>query len=57
MDFKADFTFPSIGNAKIAGMATDLGLDSNRYSICLIVFFIGYVLCEVPSKYVVLASY
>lgn len=31
-------------------MATDLNLDSSRYSICLVVFFIGYVLCEVPSN-------
>lgn len=40
----------SIGNAKVAGMADDLDLDSNRYSIALIVFFIGYVAWEVPSK-------
>lgn len=40
----------SIGNAKIAGMADDLGMDSNMYSVTLVVFFIGYVLCEVPSK-------
>jgi MFS family permease len=32
-------------------MADDLGLDSGKYSITLVVFFIGYVLCEVPSKY------
>ena len=31
-------------------MAEDLGLDSSKYSIVLVVFFIGYVLCEVPSK-------
>ncbi|KAI1334115.1 major facilitator superfamily domain-containing protein [Xylariaceae sp. FL0016] len=40
----------NIGNAKIAGMADDLNLDSSRYSISLVVFFIGYVLCEVPSN-------
>ncbi|KAH6657055.1 major facilitator superfamily domain-containing protein [Truncatella angustata] len=40
----------NIGNAKIAGMAEDLGLDSNRYSISLIVFFVGYVIWEVPSN-------
>ncbi|KAH9892113.1 major facilitator superfamily domain-containing protein [Xylariomycetidae sp. FL2044] len=40
----------NIGNAKIAGMDVDLELDSNRYSIALVVFFIGYVLCEVPSN-------
>ena len=42
--------FDSIGNAKIAGMATDLDLDSNRYSVALVVFFVGYVVFEVPSK-------
>lgn len=40
----------SIGNAKVAGMADDLELDSGKYSITLVVFFIGYVLCEIPSK-------
>lgn len=40
----------SIGNAKIAGMADDLELDSQRYSIALVVFFVGYVVFEVPSK-------
>lgn len=40
----------SIGNAKVAGMETDLELTSNRYSIALVVFFIGYVLFEVPSN-------
>lgn len=31
-------------------METDLGLDSGKYSIALVVFFVGYVLCGVPSK-------
>lgn len=42
----------SIGNAKIAGMSEDLELDSQRYSIALVVFFVGYVVFEVPSKLV-----
>jgi MFS family permease len=42
----------SVGNAKIAGMDVDLKLDSNRYSIVLVVFFIGYVVFEVPSNMV-----
>lgn len=33
-------------------MQTDLALTSNQYSISLVVFFIGYVIFEVPSKYV-----
>ena len=40
----------SIGNAKIAGMQDDLNLSSNDYSIALVVFFVGYVVFEVPSK-------
>jgi MFS family permease len=31
-------------------MDKDLGLDSNRYSIALIAFFISYVIFEVPSN-------
>ncbi|KAK5943257.1 hypothetical protein PMZ80_004264 [Knufia obscura] len=33
----------NIGNAKIAGMADDLELSSNQYSVCLVVFFVTYV--------------
>lgn len=45
----------SIGNAKISGMQADLDLSSNQYSISLVVFFIGYVVFEIPSKYVSLS--
>ena len=31
-------------------MTKDLGMDSNQYSISLVVFFITYVLFEVPSN-------
>jgi sugar phosphate permease len=41
---------PSIGNARIAGMDEDLDLDSNRYSVALVVFFVSYVVFEVPSN-------
>ncbi|ODM14747.1 hypothetical protein SI65_09741 [Aspergillus cristatus] len=40
----------NIGNAKISGMDTDLDLTSNQYSIALVIFFIGYVVFEVPSN-------
>ncbi|KAK1144192.1 hypothetical protein N8T08_005605 [Aspergillus melleus] len=40
----------NIGNAKISGMEVDLELSSNQYSIALVVFFIGYVVFEVPSN-------
>ena len=32
-------------------MEADLNLTSNQYSIALVVFFVGYVVFEVPSKY------
>ena len=47
---RLELTSNSIGNAKVAGMATDLDLDSGRYSITLVVFFVGYVVFEVPYK-------
>ncbi|GKZ55225.1 hypothetical protein AnigIFM49718_011587 [Aspergillus niger] len=40
----------NIGNAKISGMQADLDLTSGQYSIALVVFFIGYVVFEVPSN-------
>ncbi|OQE15234.1 hypothetical protein PENSTE_c029G07134 [Penicillium steckii] len=42
----------NIGNAKISGMETDLNLTSNEYSIALVVYFVGYVVFEVPSNLV-----
>ncbi|KAJ5377125.1 uncharacterized protein N7496_004534 [Penicillium cataractarum] len=42
----------NIGNAKISGMQTDLNLTSNQYSVALVVFFVGYVIFEVPSNLV-----
>ncbi|KAJ1561486.1 hypothetical protein HK405_003786 [Cladochytrium tenue] len=40
----------NIGNAKTAGMQTELGMTSTQYSVVLLVFFVGYVLGEVPSN-------
>ncbi|KAF7321877.1 hypothetical protein MKEN_00709700 [Mycena kentingensis (nom. inval.)] len=40
----------NIGNAKIAGMATDAHLTGFRYNIIAAVFFIPYALAEVPSN-------
>ncbi|RSM15073.1 hypothetical protein CDV31_005153 [Fusarium ambrosium] len=42
----------NIGNAKVAGMAVDLGLTDKQYNICLMVFFFPYGLFEVPSNVV-----
>ncbi|KAL8810628.1 MAG: hypothetical protein Q9200_002420 [Gallowayella weberi] len=46
----------SIGNAKIAGMQNDLRLSSSQYSISLIVFFVSYVIFEVPSNLILSKS-
>ncbi|TFY66688.1 hypothetical protein EVG20_g4407 [Dentipellis fragilis] len=40
----------NIGNAKIAGMSTDLNLGGLRYNIAAAIFFIPYCFSEVPSN-------
>lgn len=40
----------NIGNAKIAGMQTDLNLHGSQYNVALTVFFISYALLEVPCN-------
>ncbi|KAJ8110574.1 hypothetical protein OPT61_g6615 [Boeremia exigua] len=40
----------NIGNAKIEGMVTDLGLSNIQWNIVLSVFFVPYILLEVPSN-------
>ncbi|KAL4746823.1 hypothetical protein BDW72DRAFT_210153 [Aspergillus terricola var. indicus] len=40
----------NIGNAKILGLTEDLGLSGLQYNIALSLFFIPYVLLEVPSN-------
>ncbi|CAG8895315.1 unnamed protein product [Penicillium egyptiacum] len=40
----------NIGNAKIAGLVEDLGMSGIQYNIALSLFFIPYVLLEVPSN-------
>ncbi|KAI0802820.1 retrograde regulation protein 2 [Xylaria sp. FL0064] len=42
----------NIGNAKVAGMNTDLGLTGTQYNIALTVFFFPYAFFEVPSNIV-----
>ena len=39
-----------VGNAKIAGMSTDLNLYGMRYNAALTIFFVSYILFEVPSN-------
>ncbi|CZT16308.1 related to permease of the major facilitator superfamily [Ramularia collo-cygni] len=40
----------NIGNAKIEGLEASLNMTGNDYNIALVVFFIPYILCEVPSN-------
>ncbi|KAK8139445.1 hypothetical protein PG984_002825 [Apiospora sp. TS-2023a] len=44
----------NISNAKIQGMAHDLELDEgNRFNIALFIYFIPYILLEVPSNMII----
>jgi MFS family permease len=42
----------NIGNAKIEGMDKELGLVGNQYNIASTVFFIPYIIFEIPSNMV-----
>ncbi|EGP85563.1 uncharacterized protein MYCGRDRAFT_94250 [Zymoseptoria tritici IPO323] len=39
-------------NAKIGGLEEDFDLTSNQYSVIVLVFFVSYILAEVPSNMV-----
>jgi len=40
----------NIGNARIAGLEKDLGLKGFEYNIALTVFYIAYIISEIPSQ-------
>ncbi|KAK9765677.1 hypothetical protein K7432_005798 [Basidiobolus ranarum] len=40
----------NIGNARLAKLEADIGLNPSQYSWCLSIFFVGYVIFEVPSN-------
>ena len=42
----------NIGNARIQGLEKDLHMEGNDYNIALFMFFIPYILFEVPSNIV-----
>ncbi|KPI35872.1 High-affinity nicotinic acid transporter [Cyphellophora attinorum] len=42
----------NIGNAKIEGMDKDLGLVGNQYNIASTIFFVPYIIFEIPSNMV-----
>lgn len=40
----------NIGNAKLAGIVEDLKVSSSDYNVALSLFFVGYIIFEVPSN-------
>ncbi|KAK4049038.1 hypothetical protein OIV83_004399 [Microbotryomycetes sp. JL201] len=40
----------NIGQARLDGLEKDLKLVGNQYQIALVVFFVGYVITEIPSN-------
>lgn len=42
----------NVGNARIEGLATDLKITGNQYLMTLTIYFIGYVLFEIPCNIV-----
>ncbi|KAI5118773.1 hypothetical protein M0805_005654 [Coniferiporia weirii] len=42
----------NVGNAKIAGLQTDIGLHGNQFNTALAVFYVSYILSELPSNWV-----
>ena len=47
------FARANIGSAKVLGLYTSLHLTDNQYNLALSIFFLGYVVFEVPSNVVV----
>ena len=43
----------NIGNARIQGLEKDLRMKGDNYNIALFVFFIPYILFEVPSNLII----
>jgi len=39
-----------IGNAKLAGFTKDLRLEGYDYNIVLSIFYVAYILFEIPSN-------
>ncbi|KIJ17683.1 hypothetical protein PAXINDRAFT_111174 [Paxillus involutus ATCC 200175] len=40
----------NIGNAKIDGLTTDIGVSAPAYNTALAIYFVGYVLLEIPAN-------
>ncbi|KAG1785963.1 MFS general substrate transporter [Suillus plorans] len=40
----------NIGNAKLDGMTTDLGVSAASYNTALAIYFVGYIVFEIPAN-------
>jgi MFS family permease len=40
----------TVGNANIQGLQQDLGMHGNQYNIALLIFFVPYIIFEIPSN-------
>ncbi|KAI0839942.1 putative MFS transporter [Hypoxylon sp. FL0890] len=40
----------NIGNARLAGLEADLGMAGNDYNVLLSIFFISYIIFQIPSN-------
>lgn len=43
----------NIGNARIDGLTEDLGMHGTQFNVALVVFYIPYILVDVPSNWMV----
>lgn len=43
----------NIGNARIAGLAPDLELNGTKFNVVLLVFYVPYILIDIPSNWVI----
>ncbi|KAI0080890.1 MFS general substrate transporter [Panus rudis PR-1116 ss-1] len=42
----------NVGNARIAGLERDTHLKGNQFNICLAIFYVSYIIVELPSNLV-----
>ncbi|KAJ5947398.1 hypothetical protein N7466_000413 [Penicillium verhagenii] len=43
----------NIANAKIVGLPETLGISDTQYNTCLMIFYVGYILTQLPSNLII----
>ncbi|KAJ5851775.1 uncharacterized protein N7529_011160 [Penicillium soppii] len=43
----------NIANAKIAGLPDTLGISNAQYNTCLMIFYVGYIITQIPSNLII----